>query len=67
MWIALLESFISERGALGILLAASVFIIRYLLKERGKIGRELESVRKEMRQQMLNQIVKGDVIDLEQW
>jgi predicted outer membrane lipoprotein len=53
---AILQALVSEHGALGLLLAISFFVIRWLLSERTRLHKERDDARRELRENYLDQL-----------
>jgi predicted outer membrane lipoprotein len=53
---AILRALVSEHGALGLLLAVSFFVIRWLLSERTRLHKERDDARRELRENYLDQL-----------
>jgi predicted outer membrane lipoprotein len=56
---AILQALVSEHGALGLLLAISFLVIRWLLSERTRLHKERDEARRELREHYLDQLRKA--------
>jgi hypothetical protein len=60
---AILQALVSEHGALGLLLAISFLVIRWLLSERARLHKERDEARRELRENYLDQLRQAHTRD----